>query len=337
MTTATATKTFTFNASYSSESLTLVHVTRTDKTCRIDLCKMDSYTQDQRNLLVDIQEEGLINRVYKMELSMEQLNLLAPLNMLKNAKTVQQTNNVIHQGMKHHKTVQVSPTTIDEVSTTKQKIESLEKLAGIYDQDFWTVEYDIPEVVSKHADHDLRVNNPSGWFWRHGLRKSLSCWFFPNESFDHPDVAAWLADARQKGCQIIALKIARDQVETIRALALKELRTFLIGLHTGLIQSIANADAKMVKAKEALLLPCEDQTETKTEQQIDTLRHSAVRTMIANAAKNLDMAIQCAEKFDMTENVADLLNALRNAVRANAISFNMIAREKGIKSAPLPK
>ena len=102
-------------------------------------------------------------------------------------------------------------------------------------------------------------------------------------------------------------------------------------LHTSLIQRIASANDRYEEAMhQEAITPNEAE-------QADSYRDNTIRSILKGCGEALNASISCAEKFDTTMEVQDLLDALRAAIQSEAQAFNALMLRKGSKPAPMPK
>lgn len=216
------------------------------------------------------------------------------------------------------------PTTPD-ANAIERTVKNLQRTVEIASSErLYTVSYDIPDRSP--------VGNPSWLFWRLGLaRFQLSCWLAHESTIQSPAFLAWVRQAEQHGCEV-DIYVQHDECrERQLAKAKRNLDTAIREAHTSLITSIGNADDALVAAKEeADKLQSLGGMDEATKK-----RDLAVRGAINTAAKRLDSVIAAAQKFDDTEDVATLLEALREAIKSQAEAFNAAAVAKRIRRITL--
>ena len=232
----------------------------------------------------------------------------------------------------------------------ERKITRLQDVIRRADKQYYQVEYDIQDTIKDIAP------NPSGrtwvtdqdtgeeWIfpgmWRFGFRMSLSCWTLSEEMLNNPTVQRLLDHYRR--CGMRKLRIIPWHPEAgaqIRKIAEEELMEEVRRQHTALIQGIDNADIALRNAQEELERRAEEGQEVteKDRARVQSKRDSAIRGRLKEAIYDLESAIKSAELFDETENVRDLLNGLRAAIRSRASSFNAEMEARGGRLATLPE
>lgn len=233
----------------------------------------------------------------------------------------------------------------------ERRITQLQNVISVYDEDMHQIEYDIPDHVSKAENRANRVDNPSDWFWRFAVRRSLSCWIFPERTYRLPAVQEYLNRAERLGCTITHIRYHPDDVAQVRKWAEKALREELVRLHTALVTNIASADATLASKRaeidaslqpivgpmlQAAELATDPMAAQAARENAQKARDSRVRSIIGAACESLENAIKGAELFDQTDTLADLIRAYRESIKATSLAFNQHARQRGIKPAPLP-
>lgn len=333
---------------------------------------------DEEHGLMDRMTDGLLDNIEdRMELTVNEMQSIvaikrkseAPVqvvNPVAEVKTtaLEETNNRIY----NHTTGKTLATTLGGVNQTERKILGLQKVTDIYSGNFWQMEYDIPTVLQKLGAKKGGVDNPSDWFWMHGMRLTKSCWVFPESSFNNEEVRKWMDESREKkhvstklipvrlpngqiGRQeitvvkkvtITVIKYDRDQVATLKEKAATQLRETLVEYHTGLIENVANADAALQKSIDEI-----NEKISKNELEIfagnaskeeeTDYRNNTVRKHLANSIERLEMLVKSAEMFDLTGDTKDLFDAFRQSIITEATIFNEMAEARRVKLAPMPK
>jgi hypothetical protein len=196
--------------------------------------------------------------------------------------------------------------------------------------------YDIPEALNSECP------NPSPAFWGHGFRLNKSCWVMSAEALESDDVQAvlrhWdsiepvqervhpdLPYTRAVGVEYHTIEFAASQVKKIQAIARRELERFLVRIHTSLIERMFSAEERLRAAEAAFATRVEAGDPPATEQEQAALQSrydSAVRALLRDAQNNLVAALESAQAFDTTEDLADLFRAVRAAVAAELTTFN---------------
>jgi hypothetical protein len=211
---------------------------------------------------------------------------------------------------------------VDEVEI---RVDALQRAVKGTESGFYMVIYDIPVKMNKQCP------NPSHIFWRYGFRLNDSCWVFTGKGLNTNCVQSELRLWQQHKIATFIIRYHDDEVAQIRAIAQIKLEEEIRRVHTSLITTIDRADQQL---KDALVEVSCVTPEARDEAQ--KKRDLAVRARINTATEALDAAISCAEHFDTSESVSELLRGLRMAVRSRAITFNHSAREKHIKRVTVP-
>lgn len=187
--------------------------------------------------------------------------------------------------------------------------------------------YDIPVV--KNGD----CPNPSHILWHYGFRLNDSCWVLPESSLNSPRVQKLLEHWKHHNISTYIIPYAAEALAQIRAIANEKIREEIVRAHTSLITRIASADARLVEAIKALEEKEKEGQEVtaKDREKVDAYRDNTVRSIIRTASEHLEASIHCAERFDESENVEDLIAGLRQAIQASAAAFNASMRAKGSK------
>lgn len=212
---------------------------------------------------------------------------------------------------------------------------AVETLTG--EQAIWQLVYDIPS-------NSKTVPNPSGIFWRYGFRFTESVWIFTKQSLESSAVQKFLTDMREAQKtdprhETHVTPIDRGATDQMRDLAWQRLAKRLQEVHTSLIQKLANANETLEKAeKEFSERTAQKGTVSWKERQVVTAkRDNAVRAMIKKAAQDLRDAVGCAQRFDATEKVADVIEATRRAIIAETKAFNAHASASRINPVMIGK
>lgn len=316
------------------------------------LINTTSSVTDEEHALIERLVDGLVDGIEdRAELTQGEIDTLDTLQSKTSTYTVKEivgeketvdhaknTVNLIHEHILNgqEKKAQVI------LNKTERRIISLQKTIDIYSEDFWQVEYDIPEKVKKTKNNPKGVVNPSEWFWDHAMRLTKSCWVFPVSSFTHQEVSEWLNDAKKKGCDIITIKYAADQIATIKDRAANQLRKAMIEYHTGLIRNIEKADKRLQDAideinNKVVEGTTSSLTASRQERERVDYRNNQVKNHIINAAERLETAIRSAEMFDLTENIRDLFDAYHATLESTTETFNAVARARNITGVNLKK
>ena len=116
------------------------------------------------------------------------------------------------------------------------------------------------------------------------------------------------------------------------------MRELLVEIHTSLIERIASAAKFLSDGQEAM------EADRKRGEEITSRRQEALadrydgrmRSALQVSAERLEVAIRFAEMYDHRERVSDLLDALREAIRAEAAAFNAAALRQDRRALSLP-
>lgn len=224
---------------------------------------------------------------------------------------------------------------VNTLNATERRIISLKKTVDIYQEEFYQVEYDIPEKQKRTKDNPKGVENPSDWFWKHAMRLTKSCWCFPESSFKHAEVAQWLDNARERKCKIRVIPYARRAIESIKEMAVEELRETMVLYHTNMVKNIICCDDRLNKAidelnEKVLAGDTTQLTASREQRAAEDYRNNQVRNHLRNAADRLKMGTESAERFDLYENVSDLFQAFRATIDSQVETFNAMARMRGV-------
>jgi hypothetical protein len=189
--------------------------------------------------------------------------------------------------------------------------------------------YDIPASLNKQCP------NPSSILWHYGFRLNKSCWVLPTENLSAPAVVELLDHwATFENVEAYTLHVDQRDMKLMKKKANERLTEEIVRSHTALINRIANASDNMARAAEKIESEMTEGTDQRTEAEKNVLRlrDQAVKAAIRDAAEDLRAAIECAQTFDETENVRELLRGLRAAVDAEAKAFNADAKARGVST-----
>lgn len=199
-------------------------------------------------------------------------------------------------------------------------------LAKVLKEDLHMLIYDIPTEMNSECP------NPSPWLWRYGARINLSCWILPESSLNSLRVKKELALWERNHIEVHIIYQSKESQQKIREIAADKLAKEIARAHGSLIQRIDNADQTLKQA-----LAQAEQEQSMSASDLTKKRDLAVRAIINTAAKSLSDCIACAEQFDLTGQVQDLLDALKKVTAAQAEAFNAVAKLKHIKPVAVPK
>lgn len=327
---------------------------------------METVVDAERQLIFALEGEGLPNREYSVELSIDEMKLLRsvydkgnkgkyeivgskPVDILSmvpekkapvTAPVDEPIKCVINTAPIADKNIQkttekiafrserlVAPKNVDSI---EQQVETLKALSKC--KNWIQVNYDIP--VGTYP-------NPSPWLWRHAFRLTESVWMFTDETFARKDVQDML-EAFNKDYVVTNPITGQDEIKRvtydilpqsesenarIRGIAINRLDNEVRRIHTSLIRLLDNAAQNLDKVRTDV---------EKTAKDLESSQASydqTVRNLLRSSAKSLETAIAGAEAFDATEETAHLFNALRAAIQSAAESFNADARMRHAKRA----
>ncbi len=218
-------------------------------------------------------------------------------------------------------------------ASAEQRIAGLQQVVDSASKDFVLLIYDIPQALASECP------NPSYLLWKYGARINLSCWFMPAESLERDDIKRMLTrwkryttyvddhGVTQTGVTCFVIPQDPMQRNAIRGIALLNLDEEIRRQHTSLIECLNNADLALKAAQDA-----EDATE-RSRSAAQGKRDNAQRAKLKKANDEMAAAIRCAEAFDMTMEVKDLLEGLRHAISARREAFNAEMVSKGSRPA----
>lgn len=195
---------------------------------------------------------------------------------------------------------------------------------------FCLLDYDIPDVLNTDCP------NPSGLLWCFGFRHSDSVWVLPERCFDSGPVRELLDHWRNfPAVEFNISPFDPECMQQMRDRAVRKLREEITRVHTALITRLDKANKKyhrVVEEMNKLAAEAEAAGLTngdKAQSRIDSRHDNDVRRAIRESAEALDYCVKCAEQFDETERVADLLEGLRSAVESERKSFDARMQLKG--------
>jgi hypothetical protein len=204
---------------------------------------------------------------------------------------------------------------LSQANGVEKMAASVETLKGTK---FAMLVYDIPTHKNDVCP------NPSGLLWKHGFRMNLSCWVMPMDRLTHPDVTELLNLWTANGIVNHVVEYAESQNEKIRAIAQTKLEEEIRRLHTSLIETLGNAtDAYNAAVAQ---LEAENLLTPKAEDIANSRRISRWKQILKESGERLNAAVACAELFDDTMNLSDLIESVRAAVdsamRTNTARMN---------------
>jgi hypothetical protein len=205
-----------------------------------------------------------------------------------------------------------------------QKLESLQAAAEMASGAYVMLVYDIPTSKNHLAP------NPSRMLWRHGFRLNFSCWVLPAKELENEEIAALLDNWAIAGIKHYVIEYAESQMEVVRKIAAEKIDEELRRIHGSLIACIDSADQAL---KAAIQSPEWQAMDADARRERENYRCAAIRSRINLAVKEFAAALACAEMYDATERLADLLAGVRAAIRSRQEAFAITASLRGIKAA----
>ncbi len=342
MTTATQTTaptSYTCVVSYNKVEMVIFPATNASKKCVINLGKLPhaGLTPKEEALVNEIQGVGVENEEYLTDLTVEEMQTLVSVRT--KCSAVPSTKDMledkaastINKGISNKTNFSDGAITSPETAYAEFRISQLNNVVSASTKQYVFLQYDIPSNNSK-------LYNPSHVLWFHGFRMTESCWCLPEERLEQPSIRKLVALWEKEGARYDVVEFSEKAHEKIRNMAEKKLHEELVRQHTSLITRIANANDRLAQAQKDFEEALKQDGEVTSAQQTEVLkkRDTEVRSIITTAGKHLNAAISCAEVFDTSDQVHDLMVALREAIKAEAQAFNAEAKVKGIKPAPLP-
>lgn len=325
-TTTTAPKTSTCTLKFSGSKFTVTSPTKV--TISIDLtdASINLMTSTEQNLIYSLEEASLPGREFSAELTWSEMALLRDLAQKQAPKTISQMEtkvaNAVHQNLLS--TTSGTDTSSPEALAVTRR-EAITKKA---DREYLYLQYDIP-VANRN------VTNPSYLLWPFGFRMTESCWCIPADKIDSPILQHLFKLWDRENIKYFVAPFGAAAQDKLLAKALDELDAEIRRQHASLIYRLESASKRYEEARteiEAKIGRGEEVTEKELTHP-QTYHVNTVRSVLQGAAKNLSAAIKCAETFDLTENVKDLLDAVKLAIQSQADAFNAQARAKGFKPA----
>lgn len=346
------TVTFVMEVRYDNTSITYRNVNG-QKSITLNLDKVDSITlTDAEQTLYYATMNGLQGVPYRMELSREDLITLkgikdrsegvvqeitlpaptqqtfvsAPVDA-GNGKQMMtkfvesKTNNATQDGIAGHRSSRVDGNI--ESLREEVRIEQLSKTIESCKGELSMLIYDIPSSKNQECP------NPSSLLWWYGFRLNKSCWVLPEKGLNSSKVQNLLSHWKQHGIEVHIIPYAEHALAQIRAIARTKLEEEIRRVHTSLITRIASASDRLQEAMTEL--EAQEDTTQKERDLVASKRDNEVRAILEKSAEGLKASIACAEAFDETETVSDLIKGLRQAIRSEQATFNALMRQKQSK------
>lgn len=220
------------------------------------------------------------------------------------------------------------------LDSQERELSRLEQISNDLKEPFYLLSYDI-------ADNS-GCPNPSGRLWHLGFRKQLSVWGITHRGLMDPRMQALATEWNEYGITWDIIRQHDDERAKFYSWARHKLEEHVRELHTSLIDRLDGAAKRYDKAKAALeeLVAKGEVPNAREWERLIERREDNVRGALKDASDALAAAIECAQRFDDTEDTQQLLKAYRHAVRSAALSHNkeMDAKKaKHWKYAPVPE
>jgi hypothetical protein len=213
-----------------------------------------------------------------------------------------------------------------EVSKAEADLKRLEKAARTLQGDVYMLIYDIPDALSESCP------NPSGQLWPVGFRLNKSCWVLPQASLDSSTVRELLAHwSNHPTVECHIIPYADRALAQIREIAAEKIRQRVVEIHTSFITRLDAASERLEKARAELdevAKETPDVVSSRDYEKVEASKDNNVRSIIKQSAAALEASLTCARLFDEEENVADLLQGLRQAINSQVLSFNALMAQK---------
>lgn len=168
--------------------------------------------------------------------------------------------------------------------------------------------------VGLHYDiHGRAVGDPCATLHRYAIRWTESVWIVPTACLpllERELFAEWNANGVTWG----TLEFDLSQQSLIRDLAKKDIDGWTVEIHTGVINTIADADRQLQEALETAGTWQERERKTK-------YRDARIKARIKDAGAKLNAAIEAAMRFDCTGETEDAIAALRQGLAAANAAF----------------
>jgi hypothetical protein len=255
---------------------------------------------------------------------------------------VKESNNAQLRGI----TSKSATWTGSQVESHIRTAENAIKMIDEEEEGYILFQYDISDAVKallkareegteSHAAEEWLIQaciDPCKVLWQFGFRMTLSCWIMPRRFLAHPTIRAmialWSALSKRVSkvkdrVKVRTIRQHDEELQTIRQMAVEALDEAVREWHGRLIEGIGKADADLAAALKA------DGLTSKDQERIESKRDNDIRAKLRQAAADLDRAIRCAEQFDATESVSDLISAFRELTRTQTGTFNARMRQLG--------
>lgn len=230
---------------------------------------------------------------------------------------------------------------VEGVDDLERGVDHRRKMIDALEGDLWRVNYYIPTALEGEGEH------PSKVFHRHAVSLDGSNWVFTDRELKHPEVQVLIREwekvqpvrvrtaagyVRTVAVEFWVEKYHPEEVEKALQRARNALHNHLIDVHTSLIERIAGASDRLREAQEKLPPEATEQERKRPQE----AHYSALRGALRDATEAFRAALLAAEAFDERENLSDLFEGVRAAIRAEALAANAILRDAGRKPIALP-
>jgi hypothetical protein len=307
--------TFAMTVVYTNDNL---EVSIGTKAINIPLATIDSWSSEEQSLVYSLMNNP---SPHEQELTLEDLQALRDLYDRLLNKTFEQAVEVTVQKTAAEAEFRTRATGLDYAELRINQLEATFQ-AGV--DGYVLFIYDIPQKKNKECP------NPSCLLWHHGFRLNKSCWVLPinEKGIRHKRVKNLMARWNVHLIEQHVIRFHEEDNKKIREIAYAKLIEELGRIERSLNNAIIQADKKLQELLE---------DESVESEKAEVLRDNKVRTKIRKSCEALEAATKCAELFDNFGRSKDLIAAKRLAVAAHAEIFNIDAKEKGIKEAPMPE
>jgi hypothetical protein len=213
---------------------------------------------------------------------------------------------------------------LDEQERRVNRMEAaVERLKG---QELILVQYDV---------HSKSYTLEYKQWWRRAFRLGESVWIFTQDSISDSYIQEVFAEMVESGVTVDVLPQSERTKQKLLEIAQRNLSAEITRIHTSLIERLDSASERLEAARKELEAEEEKGKEVthRDYQKLESKKDNECRAILKSAAEALNTSIECARRFDVTEHVADLLRALREAVRSQALSFDASMKAKGSKDS----
>lgn len=244
-------------------------------------------------------------------------------------------------GWKHGGMGAVSNNAEDKARSMERVVNKLRKAGGLVLFNYYIpVELSVAGIdTATGIRHDVRIDNPAARFRGLAVHLDGSNWLMPADALSDEAIVSFCRQMDRytdfvggsgEAPAYWSTPLREEEYRKFIDIADKKFCNHVRQLSASLIDCIANADARL---REAMAAPEWATMTPKDRAAKENYRNNCVRSRIKRADEELSAAIECAERFDASERVSDLIDALRAAIRSERTSFNAIARSRGVKVA----